>query len=92
MRIGVDLGGTKIEGIILNNQGGVTEKIRVDTPTDNYKDTVFSLCALIGNLQETAGTQLSVGIGTPGALSFPEELMKNSNSVSLNDQPLKKDI
>jgi fructokinase len=92
MRIGIDLGGTKIEGIILNNEGSVTEKIRVDTPKDNYKDTVHSLCSLVVDLQKIAGTQLSVGIGTPGALSFPEKLVKNSNSVSLNGQPLQKDI
>ena len=90
MRIGIDLGGTKIEGIVLADEGKVTEKLRVDTPAESYSETVKAVCDVIKNLQTT--NQFSVGIGTPGALSLPRELMKNSNSVCLNGQPLKKDI
>ena len=90
MRIGVDLGGTKIEGIVLTDEGEVTEKLRVDTPARNYSETVKAVCDVIKKLQTT--NQFPVGIGTPGALSLPDGLMKNSNSVCLNGQPLKKDI
>jgi fructokinase len=90
MRIGVDLGGTKIEGIALADDGTVTKKIRVDTPADNYTDTVRAVCDVVEQLQQSE--KLTVGIGTPGTLALPEEIMKNSNSVCLNGHPLKKDI
>lgn len=90
MRIGIDLGGTKIEGIVLDNEGNISEKLRVDTPAESYTDTLNAICEVIGHLQNS--NQLSVGIGSPGALSFPNEVMKNSNSVRLNGQPLKKDL
>lgn len=90
MRIGIDLGGTKIEGIVLANDGSVAEKVRVDTPAASYSRTVQALCDVIQKLQSS--NQFSVGVGTPGSLSLPSELMKNSNSVCLNGQPLKQDI
>lgn len=90
MRIGIDLGGTKIEGIKLSNDGSVTAKLRVDTPADSYAATVQAVCDIIKQLQSEQ--QFPVGVGTPGALSYPSQLMKNSNSVCLNHQPLKKDI
>lgn len=92
MRIGVDLGGTKIEGVILADDGSVEEKIRIDTPGDSYADTCDALCSLIEELQSHASIPLSVGIGTPGALAFPAEVMKNCNSICLNGEPLKKDV
>ena len=97
MRIGVDLGGTKIEGILLSPSGEVTEKIRVDTPAKKYLETVDALCKVIEQLQQLSPSKkCSVGIGTPGALSPPNEhgleLMKNCNSICLNGEPLKIDI
>ena len=97
MRIGVDLGGTKIEGILLSPSGEVTEKIRVDTPAKKYLETVDALCEVIEQLQQLSPSKkCSVGIGTPGALSPPNEhgleLMKNCNSICLNGEPLKIDI
>lgn len=97
MRIGVDLGGTKIEGILLSPAGEVAEKIRVDTPTEKYLDTVAALCDVVDQLQQrSTSKECSVGIGTPGALSPPNsdnmELMKNCNSICLNGEPLKVDI
>ena len=76
MRIGVDLGGTKIEGIVLADDGTVKDKIRIDTPAENYTSTINSVCELIKQLQVT--DKLTVGIGTPGTLTFPEEVMKLS--------------
>ena len=92
MRIGVDLGGTKIEGIILSDDGSVAEKVRVDTPSDNYSETVGALCKVTQQLQTFSSERLTVGVGTPGALSMPAGVMKNSNSICLNGQALKKDI
>ena len=97
MRIGVDLGGTKIEGILLSPTGEVAEKIRVDTPSKKYLETVDALCEVIEQLQQLSPSKkCSVGIGTPGALSPPNEhgleLMKNCNSICLNGEPLKIDI
>ncbi len=97
MRIGIDLGGTKIEGILLSATGDVAEKIRIDTPGGNYSDTVEALCGLAQLLQKKSGAQhSSIGIGTPGALSPANEdnveLMKNCNSICLNGEPLKADI
>lgn len=92
MRIGIDLGGTKIEGIVLGNDGKVLEKLRLPTPAHSYPATVSVLCDVVNSLQEKAGKILTVGIGTPGAISQPSGLMKNSNSVRLNGKPLKHDI
>ena len=92
MRIGLDLGGTKIEGVILDREGIVVEKIRIDTPRDDYKKILESLCQVVNNLQSMATDSLTVGIGTPGALSTSTAIMKNSNSVCLNGHPLKADI
>ncbi|MBM87954.1 MAG: fructokinase [Gammaproteobacteria bacterium] len=90
MRIGVDVGGSKIEAIVIRNDGSVAEKIRVDTPAESYSATVEMICNVIKRLQ--MAVPLSVGIGTPGAISMPSQLMKNSNSVCLNNRPFKKDI
>jgi fructokinase len=97
MRIGVDLGGTKIEGILLSPDGEVGEKIRVDTPAQKYVETVDALCDVICELQRLSSSKkCSVGIGTPGALSTADEngleLMKNCNSICLNGEPLKDDV
>jgi fructokinase len=92
MRIGIDLGGTKIEGILLADDGSVSEKIRVDTPADNYQKTVNALCNVVMALQTSAGKNCKVGIGTPGALTPITEIMKNCNSICLNGKPLKNDI
>ncbi|MFK7864871.1 MAG: ROK family protein [Pseudohongiellaceae bacterium] len=92
MRIGIDLGGTKIEGIILSNRGDIVEKVRVPTPGQKYADILDSVCGVISELQPKEGPLLNVGIGSPGALSYPSELMKNCNSISLNGKPLKSDL
>lgn len=92
MRIGVDLGGTKIEGIILSPDGQLEEKLRIDTPGQHYESILEALIEVINTLQQHANQTLSVGMGTPGALSFPDEVMKNCNSISLNGKALKKDV
>jgi predicted NBD/HSP70 family sugar kinase len=92
MRIGIDLGGTKIEGIVLADNGDVAKKIRLSTPGTNYQAIVDSVCELIKALQQQAVTRMSVGVGSPGALAKTTGLMKNCNSICLNHQPLQQDI
>lgn len=92
MRIGVDLGGTKIEGIILSPDGKLEQKLRIETPGQHYESILEALLEVIVTLQQQASKALSVGIGTPGALSFSAGVMKNCNSISLNGRALKKDV
>ena len=90
MRIGVDLGGTKVEGIRLKDNGQIDKKIRVSTPTKNYDSVITSICNLISDLQTP--DRISVGIGTPGTLDPQTNFMKNSDSLCINGSPFKKDI
>lgn len=92
MRIGIDLGGTKIEGIILSPDGQVVAKQRLPTPGSDYDAIVGTVCELVESLQARASKQLTVGIGTPGALSQPTAVMKNCNSIQLNGRPLQQDL
>ena len=90
MRIGIDLGGTKIEGIRLDESGKADKKIRIGTPATNYDDVIKATCSLINDLQTKK--RLTVGIGTPGTLDSKKNIMKNSDSLCLNGKPFKKDI
>ena len=92
MRIGIDLGGTKIEGIILASDFSVVARHRVPTPGNDYQQAVTAICEVVELLQSKADNRLSVGIGTPGALSSNTGTMKNCNSTCLNGRPLKSDI
>lgn len=91
-RIGIDLGGTKIEGVALDPAGGERARRRVPTPRDDYAATVEAIAALVADLERVAGGPAPVGIGTPGAVSPATGLMKNCNSVWLNGQPLAADL
>lgn len=91
-RIGIDLGGTKIEGIVLDAQNHVTQRIRVPTPHDSYDAVIDTCCSLIRELQRSSDELLSVGIGTPGSVSRKTGLMRNCNSTALNDKPLQADL
>lgn len=92
MRIGIDLGGSKTEGIILGDDGLVVSRIREATPQGSYEETVELVRSISLRLQQEAKESLTVGIGTPGALSPESGLMKNCNSICLNGRPLKADI
>ena len=91
MRIGIDLGGTKIEGILLDGDE-IRSRQRVRTPQDDYAATVSALVELIAALEAEAGAPVPVGIGTPGAISLATGLMKNCNSTCLNGMPLRDDL
>ena len=92
IRIGIDLGGTKIEGIALAANGEALAGRRVPTPRDDYDGTVRAIAALVGALESEAGSRGTVGIGMPGAISPATGLVKNANSTWLNGQPLQQDL
>jgi fructokinase len=90
MRIGIDLGGTKIEGIALAGDGRERARRRVDTPR-TYDGTLGALAALVADLDAAAGARGSVGIGIPGAITAAGTV-KNANSTWLNGRPLGHDL
>jgi len=92
MRIGIDLGGSKIELIALDGQGMEQLRFRRPTPAGNYAATVSLIAAMVQQAEAELGTAASIGLGTPGAVSLKSGLMKNCNSTCLNGQPLKEDI
>ncbi len=92
MRIGVDLGGTKIEIIALGDAGETLLRKRVPTPAGDYDATLDAIGDLVLAAEAELGARGSVGIGTPGAVSRRTGLMKNSNSTVLNGRPLDRDL
>jgi fructokinase len=92
MRIGIDLGGTKIEGIVLDKGGMERARHRIPTPATSYEEDVGAIVGLIGELEAKAGGRCSVGIAHPGAISPATGLIKNANSTRLNGRPLKADL
>jgi fructokinase len=91
-RIGVDLGGTKIEAVVLDEGGTMRARRRVPTPRDDYPATLAAIASLVEALEREAGERGTVGIGMPGALSPATGLVKNANSVWLNGRPFDRDL
>ncbi len=92
MRIGVDLGGTKIEAIALADDGTERRRRRIATPAGSYRDTVAAVAGLVGALERDLGQRCSVGVGIPGTLSRATGRIKNANSTWLNGRPLDADL
>lgn len=92
MRLGVDLGGTKIEIVALADDGCELLRRRMPTPQGAYDETLNAIVRLVCDAEAELGQRGSVGIGTPGALSRANGLLKNSNSVVLNGKPLLQDL
>lgn len=93
LRIGIDLGGTKIAGIVLEADGATRAESRVPTPRGNYEGTLDAIAGLVAALERQAGTAgASVGVGMPGAISRATGLIKNANSVWLNGRPFAEDL
>jgi len=92
MRIGVDLGGTKIEAIALDASGVERMRVRVATPRNDYPATVAAIAALVHEIERQLGRTGTVGVGTPGAPSTLDGRMKNANSTCLIGQPLQLDL
>jgi len=92
MRIGIDLGGTKIEGIVLSDDGGEVARRRIPTPAGTYDDILLAIRDLVMGLERQAGSPCSVGLGTPGAISPATGRVKNANSTRLIGHPLDRDL
>jgi fructokinase len=92
MRIGVDLGGTKIEAIALDERGATLLRRRVATPAGDYRGTVAAITALVTGIERELKCKGSVGVATPGAIAPGTGRLKNSNSVCLNGQLLQTDL
>jgi len=92
LRIGVDLGGTKIELIALDGSGREVLRERISTPQGNYAATVGAVVSLIKKAEEELKSEANVGLGIPGALSRITGLVKNANSTCLIGHDLKGDL
>jgi fructokinase len=90
-RIGIDLGGTKIEIVALDPQGSECFRKRIPTPRGDYAGTIAAIAALVRDAEAAVGPA-TIGIGMPGTVSPATGLVKNANSTWLNGQPLARDI
>ncbi len=92
LRLGIDLGGSKIEIVALDGDGRELLRRRVATPQGDYRATLATVAALVDAAEEELGERGSVGLGMPGAESRVSGLIKNANSTCLIGQPLKRDL
>jgi fructokinase len=92
MRIGIDLGGTKIEMIALDSDGISLLRLRIATPRGDYFGILNAVAGLVESAERELGRSGTVGIATPGAISTRTGLVKNSNSTVLNGRPFDKDL
>jgi fructokinase len=98
IRIGIDLGGTKIEGLALDQSGAELARVRIPTPRNDYAATIQAIVSVVHDLERRigglAGTleQPTVGIGMPGTIVPSTGLVKNANSTWLNGQPFPRDV
>ena len=92
MRIGVDVGGTKIEVIALDDGGRALLRRRVPTPVGDYEATLDAVVGLVRGAEAELGLQGSVGVGAPGSVSRLTGRVKNSNSTVLNGRTLREDL
>src|SRR6185312_2846463 len=92
MRIGIDLGGTKIEALALSADGQELRRIRVPTPRQDYAETLNAIVRLVHTLETDLGRQGTVGVGIPGTIMRPSGLVKNANSTWINGRPLERDL
>jgi fructokinase len=92
MRIGIDLGGTKIEGIALDGEGRELARRRIPTPRESYLAIVAAVADLVLALESALGARGDVGIGIPGTISPATGLVKNANTTLLIGHPLNRDL
>ncbi|QPE18232.1 fructokinase [Providencia rettgeri] len=92
MRIGIDLGGTKIEVIALDDSGNTLFRKRIPTPRGDYDATLKAIVSLVADAETATGLSGSVGIGIPGTLSPVTGKVKNANSTWLNGKPFDADL
>jgi predicted NBD/HSP70 family sugar kinase len=91
-RIGIDLGGTKIEIAVLDDGGGERLRRRIDTPAGDYAAILAAIAGLVAGAERERGSRATVGISMPGALSLATGRVKNANSTCLNGRAFKEDI
>ena len=91
MKIGIDLGGTKTEAIVIDDNGKEIFRKRITTEK-NYQGTIKGIKFLINEIENNYKNIESIGIGMPGIVSNDTSLVKNANSIWLNGKPLKKDL
>lgn len=92
MRLGIDLGGTKLEIMALSTDGHELLRRRVDTPHGDYPGILRTVVSLVRTVEDELGQQGAVGICTPGAISPASGMLKNSNSVCMNGQSIQADL
>ena len=92
MRLGIDLGGTKIASVVLDDDGRAVWERRVATPRHDYDATLGAIAALVGDAERELGSACTVGVGMPGAISPATGVVKNANSTWLNGRPLRDDL
>ena len=91
MKIGIDLGGTKTEGILIDDEGKELARNRIKTEK-TYEGTISGIISIVEKFETDFGISETVGIGMPGAVSSESALVKNANSIWLNGKPFKKDL
>jgi fructokinase len=92
MRLGIDLGGTKIAAVVLDEGGEVVWQRRLPAPRDDYRATIEALAGVVIDAERDVRVSCTVGIGIPGAISPATGLVKNANSTWLNGQRLSEDL
>lgn len=92
LRFGIDLGGTKIELLALSPEGQEIWRERVATPQGDYEGTLRAMVSLVQRAENALGSQGTVGVGAPGAVSRKTGRLKNANSLCLNARPLREDL
>jgi len=92
MRIGIDMGGSKIELIALDNQGNERIRMRRATPSGDYEASIALIVEMVLKTEKKLQATATIGIGTPGAISLSTGRMKNCNSTCLNGMPLQQDL
>lgn len=91
-RLGIDLGGTKIEVLVINEAGNELFRKRIATPKDSYQQIIDAITSLVSSAEKELQQKSTIGICTPGSLSPASNLLRNSNTNCLNGQPFKKDL
>ena len=92
MRLGIDLGGTKIEAIALDDSGATLCRLRIPAPRDDYDATLRAIAGLVAAVEAETGERGTVGVGMPGTLSPATGSVKNANSTWLNGRPFDRDL
>jgi fructokinase len=92
MRIGIDVGGTKIEALAIDDAGNELVRHRIATPRGDYGGTVAAIAGLVHQIERETGLTGTVGAGIPGTISGRTGMVKNANSTWLNGMPLREDL